>query len=220
MNMMLKSLLTTALLLGSTSAALARPIAGTAGAGVRIDAQWTAGPQVRDHRASSTSHVLAPRGEVRFDHDFRGGQVHDGYGWDRNHYPVDTRDRSTIECRNWDPLVDISNERCAPFNMQPIAMPYERAGWTTLGARDSSVPGSQFITVEQTFRNLQVRAIQGTPDMTKLQVRYMDGSAEIMSINPRMLKRGFMLPLKGKPVDQLIFYTASGSRGVYLVSAY
>jgi hypothetical protein len=219
--MLLKSLLTTALLVGSTSAAFARPIVATAEAGVRIDAQWSVTPRVRDHRVHVPAVAgVASRDYDRYgiDHHFHAGQFHDGYGHDHRGYPVDTRDRSTIECRNWDPIVDVGNERCMPFDMRPPAAPYELPGWTTLGARDSSVPGSQFITLEQTLDRLHIRAIQGNPAMTKMQIRYMDGTADVLGLGRSELRRGLVIPVKGKPIAQVIFYTASGSRGVYLVS--
>lgn len=215
--MLLKSLLTTALLLGSTSAALARPVTSTAAAGVRIDAQLSFGPRVRDHRVNAAPHS---DGYVRDDrYSNTVGEIYGRDGRNLEYYPLDTRDRSTIECRNWDPLVDIGNERCAPIGMRQIAAPYELPGWATLGARDSSVPGGQFITVEQSFHRLQIRAIDGAPSMTKMQVRYMDGSADIIAVDRRMLRHGFVLPVRAKAIDQVIFYTTDGSRGVYLVSA-
>lgn len=197
-----KTLVTTALLLASSSAAFAAPSVSASWNGRVNFSIGSNAPSVRDHRTQ------APELQAAVDRN---------YPFRDNYQAIEIRDRSTIECRNWDPTVDVSS-RCALYDYGAVEMPYLR-GWTNLGARDSSVPGSQFITVERSFNAIRIDALEGRPQITKVQVRFMDGSAQVLAVQPSMVRRGLVIPVRGAAIDQIIVYTAANSYGLYSISA-
>lgn len=202
---MKKALVLAALVLGSSSAAMAdTSYSLQARASFGIPSR---GPVVRDHRYSYEPQRF--NNGPRFD----GGPIYsDGYVTPQ---PVPV---INADCANWDPMLDAPSA-CDGYRSGPVAqMPTSFGRWTVLGTRESAVPDHQFITVEQQYSQLRVDALSGRPMFDKVAVRYMDGSTQVFRIGGRA--RGVTLNLDWrKAISQVVVYTAQGSRGEYTIAA-
>jgi hypothetical protein len=205
---MKKSLiLTSALVLSMSSVAMADSFSFGARASVSFGTRTPAQPVViRDHRTPVyQTHVSNPaRYDARWEHQ-------------QPYQPIP----AGLDCRNWDPSVDASNA-CAAYSTGYVYEPRVGGAWTLLGVRESSVADNQFITVGdgRYFGQLKLRAEQGSPVITKVAVRFMDNSVQVINIGGRLDYRASMsLSLNRKPINQIVIYTAAGSRGAYSVTA-
>jgi hypothetical protein len=174
-------------------------------------------PVVRDHRdhyvyVNNTNQLDDSRfGSVRQDDNDRG----------YDNRPV-TRPTMNVDCRNWDPVLEV-NSQCSVYGMNDWhGLPQlSFRGWTALGARESSVPDMQFITVESSYSSLYVMPIQGRPSLASIGIKFMDGTWQTINIDGN-LGRGQMIRIDGgarHKISQIGFHAEPGSRGAYSVFA-
>jgi len=203
--------LAVALVLGSSSVAMADSFSFGARASVTASFGNNSGPVVR--------------GPVIRDHRYQDRRVNDRRWNDRYsqyQHPVEKPIFiNGVDCQNWDPTND---------HLSPCASVYEpmrsfedpRQGrWAALGSRDSSISDHQYITVQQTFRRIRIEALAGSPLITKVGISFMDGSTQVVQLGAHDCRAGATINLDGgaRRINQIVFYTANGSRGVYSVFA-
>jgi hypothetical protein len=210
---MKKSLiLTSALVLSMSSVAMADSFSFGARASVSFGTRTPAQPVViRDHRTPVYQPIY--QNTTRYNR----GEGHWDHQQPQPYQPIP----AGLDCRNWDPSVDASNA-CAAYSTGYVYEPRVGGAWTLLGVRESSVADNQFITVGdgRYFGQLKLRAEQGSPVITKVAVRFMDNSVQVINIGGRLDYRASMsLSLNRKPINQIVIYTAAGSRGAYSVTA-
>jgi hypothetical protein len=209
---MKKSLiLTSALVLSMSSVAMADSFSFGARASVSFGTRTPAKPVViRDHRNQTPVYQTQYANPTRY-----------GSRWENQQPQPYQPIPAGLDCRNWDPSVDASNA-CAAYSTGYVYEPRVGGAWTLLGVRESSVADNQFITVGdgRYFGQLKLRAEQGSPVITKVAVRFMDNSTQVINIGGRLDYRASMsLSLHRKPINQIVIYTAAGSRGAYSVTA-
>lgn len=225
--MKLNSFLVTALVLGSSSAAMADSYVFSAGASF----SWNFGgvSQVRDHRSVSPvrdHRTVTPVRDHRTSRPVRP-VVMPGYTVADQVIVYDDRPAMpalvgpTWDCHNWDPTVDHTSP-CTAFSTTRSANIADYRGWTALGVRESSIPSHQYITVGagRTFDQIKIQANQGAPVLTRVTVRFIDGSQQVVSLDKTAGRRGTMtihLPRGGREINQIIIYSAANSRGTYSV---
>jgi hypothetical protein len=204
-------IITTALVLGS-SAAMADSFSFNARGSVRVGF-GTPRPTVvvRDHRQPAPAPVYTT-----------SNRWVDGY---HNVQQDDFRPMpipANLDCRNWDPALEQDNAcnvYSSGFTYQPAAT---YGAWQYLGTRESAVPDAQFITVRdgRSFGQLKLTAEQGSPIITKVLVRFMDNSEQIINLNTRMRAgTATRLFLDHRQINQIVIYTPAGSHGTYSITA-
>ena len=205
-------LIASALVLGSSSVAMADSFSFKAGARVSFG---TPAPRVivRDHR---TPTYQAPVYQAPYANP---SQYNNDWGTYR---PLPQRPvlPAGLDCRNWDPSLDVSDQ-CASFFTAGYAtqQPRMRYGWTLLGVRESEVADNQFVTVNdgRGFGTLQLRAETGNPIVTKVAVRFTDNSVQVINMGGYL--RNATLRLSHRAINQIVVYTAAGSQGTYSIAA-
>ncbi len=211
-------LIASALVLGSSSVAMAD---SSFSFGARAQVSWGTPSSrviVRDHR-TPTYQAPVYQGSYATDRYTTDRYTMDRYTTDR--YPVNQRPilPAGLDCRNWDPSLDVS-DACADFFSDGYAtqQPRARYGWTLLGVRESSVADNQFVTVNdgRIFGTLQLRAETGNPIITKVAVRFMDNTTQVINVGGQL--RNATLRLGHRAINQLVIYTAAGSHGTYSMS--
>lgn len=161
---------------------------------------------VRDHRTNPvyTRPISVPS---RYPHEYQPA------------YP--TPIPANLDCRNWDPTVD-TTDACNIYATGYTYAPQMRGPWQLLGVRESAVPVGQFITVAdgRVFGQLKIRAEMGAPVITKIAVSFLDGSTQVTNLGGQM-DRGTTrtINLRHRAVNQVVIYTANGSRGTYSIAA-
>lgn len=207
-----KPFLITALVLGSSSAAMAAPFSFQARATVRADHRFDARVVVRDHRTPPRLVATGTWRPGRPEVVTRPGAII---------LPAVTG--PTWDCANWDPTVDTSSV-CAAYDAnQPAAMPAYGAG-VLLGVRDAAIPDHQYITVGagQAFRTLVIQGNDCAPQISKVAIKFMDGSTEVVPAGAQ-LRQGerISIGLDGgyRQINQIVLYTPYGATGSYAVYA-
>jgi hypothetical protein len=212
--MLKKALIVTSVLALGSSVAMADSFSFGARASVSFGTRTPAQPVViRDHRTQTT-----PVYQTQYANPTRYGR--NDARWERQPQPYQPIPAG-LDCRNWDPSVDTS-DACMAYSAGYVYQPQIGGAWTLLGVRESSVADNQFITVGdgRYFGQLKLRAEQGSPVITKVAVRFMDNSTQVINIGGRLDYRASMsLSLNRKPINQIVIYTAAGSRGAYSVTA-
>ena len=210
----MKKALIIALVLGSSSVAMADSFSVRAGASASF--QWgMPSVVVRDHRTPTqvvyptTTRVNPTR--VTSYYDQRGGVYGD---WQRPR-PIP----ANLDCRNWDPTVE-RGHACEAYSSGYTYAPEMYGPWTYLGTRESAVPEGQFITVQKAYSQLKVTAEQGRPSITKIAIRFMDGHTQIVPVS-RFRSGSMRIYLDGghREINQIIIYTAANSHGTYSIAA-
>jgi hypothetical protein len=206
------TLVATCLVLGSSSAAMADSFTFQA----RATADYRFHPvAVRDHRNAYV--------DVR-DHRF-------AYGDTRVAPPRIIEPQRTIvalppltgptwDCHNWDPSVETSSV-CAAYTGGRLAPAPEYFGaGTLLGVRSAAIPDHQYITLDgQSFRKIVIEGNECAPKISRVLVKFMDGSTEVVNTYARLADgRGLVINLGGyRPINQIGFYTPNGATGSYAV---
>ena len=215
----MKKALVLALVLGSSSVAMADPYSFGARASFSLGTNQRVvraplvvrAPVVRDHRNYDVRGYDV-RNEVRSDVRFNEQ-------WNAPARPIFI---NGIDCQNWDPANDHLSVCASVY--QPLNT-YEdpRQGrWTALGSRDSSISDHQYITVQQNFRRIRIESLTGAPQITKVGISFMDGSTQVVQLGSgchgSSTSTTFEIE-RGAKINQIVFYTANGSRGAYSVFA-
>jgi hypothetical protein len=202
----------TALILGSSAAAMASPFAIQARATIRPGIRVNAGVVVRDHRAPTHLVATGTWRPARPESVIRPGAI-----------VLPPVTGPTWDCANWDPSVETSSV-CAAYDAgQPAAMPAYGAG-VLLGVRDSAIPDHQYITVGagQAFRSIVIQGNDCAPQISKVAIKFMDGSTEVVPAGAQ-LRQGerISIGLDGgyRQINQIVLYTPSGASGSYAVYA-
>jgi hypothetical protein len=200
-------IIASALVLASSSVAMADSFSFGAKASVSFGTP-SSRVVVRDHRTQArpiyTRPVSVPQ---RYPHEYTPYQP----------APIP----ANLDCRNWDPTVD-TTDACNVYATGYTYAPQMRGPWQLLGVRESAVPVGQFITVAdgRVFDQLKIRAELGAPVITKIAVSFMDGSTQVTNLGGQ-LDRGTTrtINLRHRAVNQVVIYTANGSRGTYSIAA-
>ena len=210
-------ILASCLVLGSSSAAMA-----DSSFSLQARSSFTAGYRI-NARAVVRDHRIAPSQSIRFAaytiprdaRDVRPGTRYIGPA-----LPAVTG--PTWDCHNWDPSVELSSVCTAYASSRPGAVSPTVGGGILLGIRDAAIPDHQYITVGsgQAFRKLVVQGNDCAPEITKVAVRFMDGSVQVVNADLRLREgRSLSFNLAGgyRQINQIVLYTPSGAHGSYAV---
>ena len=136
----------------------------------------------------------------------------------RDYRPVTPVAPVGVDCRNWDPVLE-RNSACSVFATGTARALRISSAWTALGSRESSVPDMQYITVERAFNQLWVAPIQGRPALSSVAIKFMDGTWQTVNLGSDFSRgEGELINIKGgarHQISQIVFHTATGSRGSY-----
>lgn len=221
------TLLASCLVLGTSSAAMAdsfhvqahvqarvpaySPAYSTVNAGYRFDG----GAAVRDHRIAPAPARFVAYGSARPIERERFARP--GI---RVALPPVTG--PTWDCHNWDPTVELSSVCAAYASGQPEAVPAASDAGILLGVRDAAIPDHQYITVGagQPFRQLVIEGNDGAPEISRVAIKFMDGSTEVVGTQTRLRDgRSLAIALDGgtRQINQIVLYTPYGAHGSYAV---
>lgn len=202
-------IIASALVLGTSSVAMADSFSFGARASVSFRYPTSASVVVRDHRTPV----------------YPASQYANPYNrwerWERQPEPYRPAIPAGLDCRNWDPTVEVDSA-CNAYSTGYTYEPRVRGDWTLLGVRESSVADNQFVTVNdgRVFGALRLRAEQGRPVITKVAVRFTDNSTQVINLGNRLLSgASITLDLRHRPINQIVVYTAAHSRGAYSIIA-
>jgi hypothetical protein len=203
--MKINALIASAVVLGSSSAAMAD-------VSFQARASWnttlhTRPASVRDHRYENTRPVYRPSYE--------------------RPRPMPLPVVTNLNCSNWDPMVDFNSQCASVYHTLPsyggeVAQPW---GMMLLGTRDSSVvhpynAKHQFITVQRAFRTIEIQPVSGRPEITRVQIRFVDGTTQVVNMSPYDCHDGASIAVASRlPINQILFYTTTNSRGAYSIFA-
>jgi hypothetical protein len=194
------TLIVACLVLGSSSAAMAR----TSVHAGRIDDRYSRPASRTDDRYSRP----ADRNDGRYGQPSRVLPPLTGPTWD---------------CHNWDPSADGSSV-CAAY------APGRSAGAETfgpgilLGVRDAAIPDHQYITVGagRSFRKIVIEGNGCETEISRVAIKFMDGSVQVVNAYEH-LRTGQRLTVNldggAREINQIVFYTPSGATGAYAVRA-
>jgi hypothetical protein len=169
---------------------------------------------VRDHRTPAAP-VYVNQSRPTYHPTWQDRTVHP--------YPTTPAIPANLDCRNWDPAVE-RGHACEAYSSGYTYAPDTFGSWAYLGTRESAVPDNQFITVGpgKVFSRLKLTAEQGNPQITKVAIRFMDNSVQVINLNTRFRTGSsmkFFLDGGHREINQIVVYTASGSRGTYSITA-
>ncbi len=217
--------LITALVLASSSVAMAdSTFTVRARASVNFNAGSWRGPFIRDHRTTQPSPPVSypswqmPSEQVRPYQSMDTGRYEDFH----SAAPLPAVTGPTWNCQNWDPSIERSSICAAYASSDAEPLPVNMGGYTAFGVRDSAVPDHQFITVGagKTFREIVIEGNDGAPRLTKVAIKFTDGSIQVVNTRARLRDgRSISLFLDGgaREINQMVFYTPAGSTGSYSV---
>ncbi len=184
------------------------------------------GPFVRDHRTTQPmpQPVWYPSWQTP-PQQVRPIRWSDADRYQENfHYasPLPAVTGPTWNCQNWDPSIERSSVCTAYASSDAEPLPANMGRYTAFGVRDSAVPDHQFITVGagKSFRKIIIEGNDGAPQITKVAIKFMDGSLQVVNTNVHLRDgRSISLFLDGgtREINQMVFYTPTGSTGSYSV---
>lgn len=216
MHMKTTALVATALIALSSTAAMADSFTARASASLRFSGGVSVGAPtnnviVRDHRHEETRYPAQT--PVYFDRSAPR------YNEIPTPAPMPT---AGLDCRNWDPALEASSA-CSVYSTGRVAAPRNTGAWISLGTREASVPDIEYITVENSFRQLYVAPVKGQPALTSVAIKFMDGTWQTVNLDSSFARgQGKTINVVGglnHEISQIVFHSVDGARGAYTTYA-
>ena len=217
--MNLKALITTLVLAGTSTAALAQPVVSFRGkASFQIGTRpASVRPSVRDHRTAVRPPVAQPpraQPPVLYTQPVFGAQAHEVYDYDR-HEPFEPSYTQPINL-----IVggDGSSYSGAIFSV------LDRPGWTPITEGTRIEKGREFINLGNAgpIRSLILQQMAGSTQISHVSIEFTDHTVRVVDLDATLTTRTGQreIPLGGRVgVHRIVVYGASSTGSAYRLLA-
>jgi len=189
-----KALITAlAIVVGSSSVAMARPATVSVSASVRGSISFGQSnyqtnyqqPDIRDHRTPVRVVVRQPVAPVRT------------FGWDREPAIMDRNLQFSTPGADGE-------------------MPYNDARWESVGTFGTGQYGtSALVYSREIVYAIKINTASGRPAFTSVLITYQDGTRQEVQVNAYVTRTGITIPTKQAAIRQVQFLSPSNARGTF-----
>lgn len=175
-------------------------------------------------RPATVSVSGSVRGSISFGSSSNYDHYDAGYQRDiRDHrMPVRTIRQPVAPLRTWgwnrEPVIMDQNLQFTTPNPDG-EMPYNDARWETVGTFGTGFNGTAALVYSrEKVHAIQISAMSGRPAFTDVLITYQDGTRETVHVNAYVDRTGMTIVTKPAPIRQVQFLSPSNVRGTFSFS--